>query len=423
MQKREFIKKLGGLGLVSGTFIYQLDRLNASTSHRAAHDLASDEDFWMQIRSGYRLKPDYINLENGYYCFLPKDILDRHIQHVQEVNFQGSWYMRTVRVSDNAEIRKKLAAVVGVTLEEVIITRNTTESLDTIIAGYDWRPGDEAVMAIQDYGAMLDMFKLQAKRYGINTIKLSIPLHPKDDEELVDLYRRTITPNTRLMMVPHMVNITGQIMPVQKIADMAHEHGVDVMVDGAHCIGHFKVNIPDLHVDYYASSLHKWLSTPLGAGMLYVKKDKIEKLWQIFGDMGYAANDIRKLNHTGTHPVHTDLSIQDAIDYYQMIGPERKEARLRYLQQYWTGQVRDLSHIDLNTPVDPTRSCGIANVGIKGMDPGKMARTLLDEYKIFTVAIDYANVHGCRITPNVYTSIKELDTFVAALKDMKKYQG
>lgn len=403
---------------MSGTFMSTLDKLMASNELRSANDLSTDEDFWAKVREGYRLKPDYINLENGYYCIMPQEIMDRHIQREREVNFQGSWYMRNHRLNDNIEIRKKLAQVVGAKTEEVILTRNATESLDTIIAAYDWRPGDEAVMAIQDYGSMLDMFRLQARRYGLVNKKVDVPLHPKDDEEIVSLYEKAITPNTRLLMVSHMINITGQILPIQKICAMAHTHGVDVLVDGAHCVGHFEYSISSLDCDYYASSLHKWLSTPLGAGLLYVRQDKINNLWQMFGDTGYKDDDIRKLNHTGTPPVHTHLAVMDAIDYYNLIGPARKEARMRYLQQYWTTQVRDLPHIDLNTPEDPSRSCGIANVGVKGMKPADLAKTLLEKYKIFTVAIDGANVHGCRISPNIYTTTAELDTFIAALKEM-----
>jgi len=418
MNKRDFIKKLSNIGLLSTGFLTQMETLIAGVSHRNAFDVATDEDFWARVRSGYRLKPDYINLENGYYCIVPQETLNRYISRVKDVNFQGSWYMRNHRFDDNLEIRKKLAKLVGAQAEEVVLTRNTTESLDTVISGYDWKPADEAVMALQDYGAMLDMFKFQARRYGLVNKRVSVPLHPKDDEEIVALYENAITPNTRLLFVSHMVNITGQILPVKKIAEMAHRHNVDVLVDGAHCVGHFEYKIPDLGVDYYGSSLHKWLSVPLGAGLLYVKKDKIAKLWQLFGDTGFADDDIRKLNHTGTVPVHTDLTVQDAIEFYEMIGPARKEARLRYLQNYWTSRVRDLPHIDLNTPADPARACGIANVGIKGMKPADLAKTLLEKYKIFTVAIDYANVHGCRITPNVYTSLEELDIFVNALKDM-----
>ena len=419
MNKRDFIKRLSGAGVLTAGFLGQIENLIAGVEDRSAMDLASDEDFWAKVRSGYRLKPDYINLENGYYCIMPRQIQDQFIERVKEVNYQGSWYMRNHRFPDNIEIRNKLAAMVGASPEEVILTRNTTESIDTVISGYDWRPTDEAVMAIQDYGAMLDMFKYQARRFGLVNKRVSVPLQPANDDEIVSLYEGAITPRTRLLMVSHMINITGQILPVQKIADMAHRHGVDVLVDGAHCVGHFEFNIPDLHADYYGSSLHKWLSVPLGAGLLYVKKEKIAKLWQLFGDTGFPDDDIRKLNHTGTPPVHTDLAVHDAIDFYELIGAARKEARLRYLQQYWTSRVRDLPHIDLNTPADPARACGIANVGIKGMDPGDMAKVLLDKYGIFTVAIDYANVHGCRITPNVYTSTAELDVFVAALKELR----
>ncbi|MGB4903017.1 MAG: aminotransferase class V-fold PLP-dependent enzyme, partial [Saprospiraceae bacterium] len=201
MNKREFIKSISKAGLMSGTFMSTLDKLMASNELRSANDLSTDEDFWAKVREGYRLKPDYINLENGYYCIMPQEIMDRHIQREREVNFQGSWYMRNHRLKDNIEIRKKLAQVVGAKTEEVILTRNATESLDTIIAAYDWRPGDEAVMAIQDYGSMLDMFRLQARRYGLVNKKVDVPLHPKDDEEIVSLYEKAITPNTRLLMV------------------------------------------------------------------------------------------------------------------------------------------------------------------------------------------------------------------------------
>lgn len=420
MEKRKFLKTLTGLGLTSTAFYTNLEKIIASQTHRSDIDLAADEDYWSSIRNQYKLKPDYINLENGFYCFLPKPILDKYIQQVNRINYEGSWYMRKHRFDDNLEIRKKLANLIGCKKEEVILTRNATESLDTIIAAYDWKKGDEAIMAEQDYGSMLDMFKLQSKRYGLKNVMVSVPNHPTNDEEIVSLYESAITPNTRLLMLSHMVNITGHILPVRKIADMAHIHGVDVLVDGAHCVGHFEYKVPDLGGDYYGSSLHKWLSVPLGAGLLYVKEDKISKLWQMFGDMGFEDADIRKLNHTGTNPVHTDLTVMDAIDYYNLIGPSRKEARLRYLQEYWTSKVRTLPNILINTPEDKNRSCGIANVGVTTMSPADMAKTLIDRYKIFTVAIDYANVKGCRICPNLYTTTKELDAFVSALKDMSR---
>ena len=217
-----------------------------------------------------------------------------------------------------------------------------------------------------------------------------------------------------------MINITGHILPIKKICDMAHKKGVQVMVDGAHAIAHIDFSIDELGCDYYGASLHKWLSVPLGAGLLYVKKKHIPNIWPLLAEGSRAADDITRLNHIGTHPVHTDLAISDAIDYYLMIGPERKEERLRYLQRYWTDKVRKEPNVILNTPEDPERSCAIANVGIKGIKPGDLARILLEKYKIYTVAIDGQNVHGCRITPNVYTTPKELDTFVNALKELAK---
>jgi selenocysteine lyase/cysteine desulfurase len=312
----------------------------------------------------------------------------------------------------------RLAALAGCSAEELIITRNTTESLDLAIGGQNWNAGDEAIMAEQDYGAMLDMFVQVKDRYGVVNKIISVPNHPKDDEEIVDIYRKAITPKTKVILVSHMINISGQILPIRKICDMAHEHGVQVMVDGAHAFAHIQYRIDDLHCDYYAASLHKWLSVPLGAGILYVNKTRIENVWPLMGDGEKQKNKIRRLNHVGTHPVHTDLTINDSIDYYEMVGHERKEARLRYLQLYWSDKVRNIPKIIVNTPADASRSCGIANVGIEGITPADLAQRLLKEHKIYTVAIDYANIRGCRITPNLYTTTQELDQFVKALKTL-----
>jgi selenocysteine lyase/cysteine desulfurase len=337
---------------------------------------------------------------------------------VRSVNLEASHYMRTRQVDDKLRIRGRLAAFAGCSPEELIITRNTTESLDTVINGFDWRPGDEAVLANQDYGSMIDMFKLQARRFGLLSRFVDIPMDPKSDDEIVKVYADAFTEKTRLLMIPHMVNITGHILPVRTICDMAHARGVPVMVDAAHTFAHLDYRVPDLHCDYYGASLHKWLAAPLGAGILYVRRDRIEKLWPIYGDESVPTGDIRKFNHTGTHPVHTDLTIERSLAFHEMIGGARKEARLRYLQRYWTGQVRGLKKIVMNTPSDAKRSCAIANVGVQGMTPADLARTLLEKYKVYTVAIDGAGVHGVRVTPQVYTSTADLDTFVRALKEL-----
>jgi selenocysteine lyase/cysteine desulfurase len=419
MDKRTFIKNAGLIGMGGLFGLKNLESLVKSVSAVPVAEISRDEDFWAAMRKEYRLKPDYINLENGYYCFLPQQTLERFIDHVREVNYQGSYYMRSVQFENKKAMAVKLSELAGCSADELIITRNTTESLDMIIGGLDWKPGDEAVMAEQDYGAMLDMFRQISKRYGVVNRIISVPNHPRSDEEIVDLYAGAISEKTRLLMVCHMINITGQILPIRKICDMAHSKGVQVMVDGAHAFGHFRFTIPGLNCDYYGSSLHKWLSVPLGAGILYVKKENMGKVWPLLAEAERKPDDISRLNHIGTHPVHTDLAIADAIDFYNMIGHERKEARLRYLQHYWSDKVRSMPHIILNTPLDASRSCAIGNVGVKGMSPGDLADLLLKKYRIYTVPINGAGVHGCRITPNIYTTPEDLDVLVKALTEIK----
>jgi len=419
MDKRTFLRSMGLIGLGGMLSIDSLAELVKSKSSVPSAELAGDEEFWTSIRKGYKLKPAFINLENGYYNFLPEQILEKFIGHVREINFQGSYYMRTVQFDNKKSMAAKLAALAGCSSDELIVTRNTTESLDMIIGGQDWKPGDEAVMAEQDYGAMLEMFNQVSKRYGVIKKVVSVPNHPQSDDEIVNLYASAISEKTKLLMVCHMINITGQILPVRKICDMAHQRGVQVMVDGAHSFAHFKFTIPELNCDYFASSLHKWLSVPLGSGILYVKREKIGNVWPLLAEGERKPDDISRLNHIGTHPAHTDLTISDAIDFYNIIGVERKEARLRFLKNYWTSKVRDLPNVILNTPADPTRSCGIANVGLKSMKPSELGDILFNKYTIYTAPIDGAGVHGCRITPNVYTTTADLDVLVKALSELK----
>jgi selenocysteine lyase/cysteine desulfurase len=418
MKKREFLKSLAFTSLASTTSFKVLSKTVEAYAHIPADELAKDEAFWAKIREGYRLKPDYINLENGYYCFIPQETLEGYIEWIREINYQGSWYFRTVQWDNKDKAAARLAATFGGSEDELAITRNATESLDIIISGYPWEKGDEAIFAHQDYGSIKNMFELVSRRYGMVNKIVDVPLHPQSDEEIVKIYEDALTPNTKLIMVSHMINITGQILPVKKICDMAHSYGVEVMLDGAHCIAHFDFKIDELDCDYYACSLHKWLSVPLGAGLLYAKKDNIKKIWPLMAPYQLDHANIKNLNHIGTHPVATDLAVNNAIDYYEKIGAKRKEERLRYLQLYWTNKVRYVEGVIINTPADPARSCGIANVGIKGIEPVEMAKILLDAYGIYTVGINSVGVVGCRITPNIYTTPAELDVFVNALKEM-----
>ena len=375
-------------------------------------------DFWEKIRADYKLKPDYINLENGYYNIIPQPTLEKMMTHAQEVNYQGAYYMRRKQWDNKQSMVDKLAETVGCEARNLIITRNTTESLNTVIKGFPWSEGDGVIYAEQDYGAMRDMFKQVSARFKLEQTVVSVPNHPDSDEAIVSLYEQAIKSNTKLLMICHMINITGHILPVRKICDMAHRYGVQVMVDGAHCIGHLDFSIAELNCDYYGSSLHKWLAAPLGTGLLYVRDEHIDVLWPLFAESERDAGDISRLNHTGTHPVYHDLTIGDAIDYYNAIGARRKEDRLRFLNTYWTKQLEGHPGIVWNTPSNPQRYCAIANVGVQGITPRDLDGRRLEDYRIYTVAIDSANVRGCRITPNVYTTTAELDTLVYALKTL-----
>lgn len=412
MNKRDFIKNslIAGAGVIGGVNILKAEKDAELSLNSATTD-------WEAIRKGYDLKKEFINLENGYYCIQPTYILNASQRNQIAVNQHGAYYMRTVQFQNKQKSATALSELAGCDKEELIITRNTTESLNLVIAGFKWQANDEAVFAEQDYGAMQDMFKQVAKRHGIKNVVVSIPNQPKSDDEIVEIYRKAITPKTKLLMVCHVINITGQVLPIKKIVDMAHQANVKVMVDGAHAFAHIPVNIKELGCDYYGTSLHKWLSCPLGAGFLFVKKDLIDSVWPLFAENESVSNkDIANLNHTGTIPVHTDLTILDAIAYYQSIGAKNKLDRLLTLRNYWVNKVKDLPKITINSPLDLERSCAIANVGVNGIKPSELSKILMDKYKIFTVAIETKIVNGIRVTPNVYTTFDELDQFVNALK-------
>ena len=416
MDKRRFIKSLGALSfspLISGSELSNFRPISKNLPF-----INNEDELWKTVRSHYTLKDEYINLESGYYNIIPDPILDHFINHVKHVNIEGSYYMRKDLNKNKDRVTGELANIVGSSPEQIAITRNATESLDLVISGFPWEKGDEAIYAKQDYGTMKEMFEQISDRYGVVNKIISVPNHPKNDEEIVSLYESQITNRTKLIMVCHMINITGQILPIKKICEMAHSHGVEVMVDGAHCVGHFDFSIDDFNCDYYGSSLHKWLATPLGAGLLYVNKNKTHRIWPLLANGNTDKTDIKRLNHIGTHPVHTDLAISNSIDYLKWIGMERKEKRMRFLQRYWSDQLRNIKNVVVNTPIDIQRSCGIGNVGLTNMSPSKMEDILFDKYNIFTVAIDYANVKGCRISPNIFTTTEELDSFVKAVKEM-----
>ncbi len=421
--RRDFLKKLGlasGAVAVTTAFTPQVLAATRILSKKAeglpAGEVARDEDFWYQVQSAYSQSPHFINLEAGYFSPQPNVVMEAQLRNIEMINEQPSFYMRRRQQKERQEIREMVAAFGETSPDEITITRNTTESLNVIILGYPWQPGDEAIITEQDYPNMREAFAQAEKRYKIKLAEIAIPLHPKSDAEIVAAYENAITPRTKVILCTHMINLTGQILPVRQICDMAHAREVEVIIDGAHTFAHLDFKIPDLHGDYYAASLHKWLCCPLGLGVLYVKKDKIEKIWPLFGDTTAPTDSITKFERTGTQPVGTILTVANALNFHNAIGSKRKEERLRYLKNYWCEKVKDIPGVTLNVPLEHDRSCAIGNVAVEGITPDELEAFFYDKYRIFTVAINNKAVKGVRVTPHLYTTLENLDLLVDAIK-------
>ena len=377
-------------------------------------EAARDEDFWYVVQKAYRQSPHFINLESGYYSPSPIEVMEAQIANIRAINETPSFYMRRKQFQDQADVKKAFGEFAGADPSEFVICRNTTEALNTVIHGIEMAPGDEALMCDREYGSMLEAWNQRAARTGITLKIIQLPLVPESQDEIVRIYERAVTPKTKVLHVSHMIYLTGQVLPVRAIADMAHARGLEVIVDAAHSFAHLEWKLPDLGADYLGSSLHKWLGAPLGSGLLYVRRDKIARLWPLLGDSRFASDDIAKLEHIGTHPRSTDLAIISAVRFHEAIGSKRKEERLRYLKNYWASKAAEIPGVTINTPMQDEMSCAIANVIVRGMTPGELVDRLWDEHRIFTVAVE----QGARIAPNLWTRLEHLDALVDAIRGM-----
>lgn len=422
--RRDFIKNMALLGFfVPATPINWLDVTEAKYTSFAALDglqNSTDDEFWKVVQESFSQSAAFTNLENGYFSPSPLPVLNEYIENVRMINANTSYYMRVKQNDDREAIRTELAQLAGIDAEELAMVRNTSEAMEIVLLGLPLQKGDEVVYCTQDYYSMQNALKQRAQRDGIVLKAIDLPLLPNSDDDIVNAYQAAITPKTRLMHVTHMINTTGHILPVKQICDMAHAKGIEVVVDGAHTFAHIDFKIPDLGCDYYATSLHKWLCNPLGSGLLWMKREKIEKLWPLFADIEMAKTDIRRFEHYGTYQNGIQLALRAAIKFHTMVGGKRKEDHLRYLKNYWVQQLQNTDGIGFNTPMDAARSCAIANVTVKGYTPKQLAQKLYDDYKIFTVAIQSAPVNGVRVTPHLYNTIQHLDKLVDALKTLAK---
>ena len=377
---------------------------------------AQNEDYWSVIQRAYSVNPNLINLNNGGVSPAPI-VVQQAVERYNELSNEGpSYYMWRILDQGREPLREKLAQLAGAQTGEIAINRNSTEALNTIIYGLDLKSGDEVIGTKQDYPNMIQAYRQRAMREGIVYKQISFDFPIEDDDQIVKAYEAAITPRTKLVHVTHMINWVGQVMPVAKIADMAHAHGIEVIADGAHSFGLMEYKIPDLDCDYFGTSLHKFLSAPIGTGMMWVKQDKIERLWPLTCNDKPHSGDIRKFETLGTRSFPLEQGIGEAINFHQGIGSKRKEERIRYLKDYWATKVQDLPKVKLHTSLNPKYSCAICGVSIDGMTPVELENALFNQYKIHTVGIVWENISCVRVTPHVYTTLPDLDKLVRAIQ-------
>lgn len=423
--RRTFLRNAAVLaGAFSSGSLFQ--QAHAEDFHAAAksvaglpeHAVAQDEDFWAVIQRAYSVNPDIINLNNGGVSPAPIVVQEAVERYNLLANEGPSYFMWQILDQGREPLRRKLASLAGVDANEIAIDRNSTEALNTIIYGLPLKAGDEVIGTKQDYPNMIQAYRQRAERDGIVYKQISFDFPIEDDEQIVKAYEAAITPQTKLIHVTHMVNWVGQLMPAQKISDMAHAHGIEVIVDGAHSFGLVDFKVSDLHCDYFGTSLHKFLSAPIGTGMMWVKADKIEKLWPLTCNGAPHSADIRKFETLGTRSFPLEQGIGEAINFHEGIGSRRKQERIFYLKNYWASRVASMPKVKIHTSMKPEYSAAICGFSVDGKTPGQVASALFDKYRIHTVGIVWENISCVRVTPHVYTPVRDLDTLVTAIGEI-----
>jgi selenocysteine lyase/cysteine desulfurase len=391
----------------------------AAETAGSAQETAGDEAFWREIQQAFTVDRSIVNLNNAGVSPAPSVVQTAQKRHLDLANTTpppvALW---EIQDPQRETVRQRLARTFGVQSEEIALVRNSTEGLQTCQLGIDLQRGDEVLTTNQDYPRMIAAFEQRARREGIVLKQFSLPVPAEDDGEIVDLYRRNITPRTKLILVCHLINLTGQILPVKRIVELGRERGIPVIVDGAQSFAHLDFDHADLGCDYFATSLHKWLFAPHGTGMLYVRREKIRGLWPLVAAPAAFADDIRKFEEIGTHPAAQNLAIAEALTFHEGIGAARKAARLRHLRDRWALRLARHEKVRLHTSLKPGRSCGIATVEIVGMDTRRLADHLWRRRHILVTPIVHPEFSGVRVSPSVYTTLGEIDLFCEAMEEV-----
>jgi isopenicillin-N epimerase len=398
-----------------------LDRALISTGHLTPEQFAEDEAYWSEIQRAFTVDRTIINLNNGGVSPSPRVVQEAMARYLSLSNEAPAHTLWNILEPQVESVRRQLAASFGCDPEEMAITRNASEALEICQLGMDLRPGDEVLTTTQDYPRMLTTWDQRARREGIVIKQISFPVPPPGMRDLVDRFEQAITPRTRVIHCCHITNLTGQIFPVRDIVQMARARGIEVIVDGAHAYAQFPFKLQDLDCDYYGTSLHKWLLAPHGTGFLYVRKSKIEKLWPLMPAPASMNKNIRKFEEIGTHPAANHNAIAEALAFHDGIGGERKAARLRYLRDRWVKRLEGQRGVTIFTSPDPQMSCAIATIGIAGQDPNKVVEHLWKNRRILVTPIIHAEFQGIRVTPNVYTTLREVDTFSESMEAILRH--
>ena len=414
--RRSFISALGAGAAVLPAFQPRAVRHLAESLRiagaRPAKAVADDETYWSEIQRAFDADRTMVNLNNGGVCPTPTHVLEQMIRDLRFTNELPAEHMWRVLEPRVESVRQNLAHDFGCDPEEMAITRNASEALETMIFGLDLKPGDEILATNQNYGRMLTSWDQRVRREGIVLKQISFRIPPPSTDYLVEQFRRAITPRTRVIEVTHITNLSGQIMPVREIVELARPRGIEVMVDGAHAYAHFPFKRDDLGCDFYGTSLHKWLLAPIGTGFLYVRREKQPKLWPLMAAPESMNDNVRKYEEIGTHPAANHNAIAAALAFHRGIGAERKIARLRYLRNRWAEALLKVSdRVQVLTPLEGDTSGAIGLVNVDGLEPGKLVGWLLREHRIVTTPIVHPEFQGIRVTPNVYTTPDEIDLF------------
>jgi isopenicillin-N epimerase len=430
MSRRDFLHKSAALGMTAYAAkaggLESIVAASKSVAERSPEDVAKDEFYWREIQLGFKLDRTLINLNNGFTCPTPRVVLESAWRYMEMINMLPVHYQHMVQRNIQT-IRRRMAAEFGCEPEELALTRGASESLQIVQNGIDLEPGDEVITTEQDYPRMLTTWDQRKRRDGIKVTRLQFSV-PTTGDDLYQRFENAISPRTKVFHFCHITNLTAQMFPVQRLARLARSKGIVTIVDGAHALGHFPFKLRDLECDAYGVSLHKWLLAPIGNGCLYVRRESIPKFWPLQAAPARQVDDIRKFESIGTHPWAIRAALGEALAFHQAIGAERKAARMRYLTMRWINALKQYPRFKVLSDLsEPPKTWGVAAAYIEGIDVRDLAKFLMDKYRIIVVPLiggvppnavfDYQAI---RVSPNVYTTLEEIDTFAMAMEDAIK---